>query len=80
MTTALTFLLLGSPLLIAGLFAWLSGRRRTAAWTLLPPNRYGSACGEDRDTPRVTHDLDAVRTRFERQPAWPCSGAVGERR
>ncbi|HXO51261.1 MAG TPA: hypothetical protein VN888_09560 [Mycobacterium sp.] len=34
----------------------------------------------DRDAPRFEHDLDAVRTRFERQPSWPASGARGERR
>jgi hypothetical protein len=35
---------------------------------------------EDRDYYRVEHDLDAIRTRFERTPAWPASGAASERR
>jgi len=29
----------------------------------------------DRDAPRMKHDLNAVRTRFDRQPSWPPSGA-----
>jgi hypothetical protein len=35
---------------------------------------------EDADYRRTGHDLDAIRTRFERSPMWPASGAMGERR
>jgi hypothetical protein len=35
---------------------------------------------EDADYRRTDHDLDAIRTRFERSPMWPVSGALGERR
>jgi hypothetical protein len=35
---------------------------------------------EDADYRRTDHDLDAIRTRFERTPMWPASGALGERR
>jgi hypothetical protein len=35
---------------------------------------------DDRDGFRIAHDVDAVRTRFEKQPSWPSSGATGERR
>jgi hypothetical protein len=35
---------------------------------------------DDADQRRVSHDLDAVRTRFEQHPVWPSSGALGERR
>ncbi len=31
----------------------------------------------DRDAPRLEHDLNAVRTRFERQPSWPSAEARG---
>lgn len=31
----------------------------------------------DADLRRLGHDLDAVRTRFEEQPSWPQSGALG---
>ena len=41
---------------------------------------HGTGCEDDRDGFRVAHDVDAVRTRFEKQPFWPASGAVGERR
>jgi hypothetical protein len=34
----------------------------------------------DADARRIGHDLDAIRTRFEEQPVWPSSGALGERR
>lgn len=35
---------------------------------------------DDADARRISHDLDAVRTRFEHHPTWPSSGALGERR
>lgn len=34
----------------------------------------------DYDGYRARHDLDAIRTRFEKNPSWPTSGATGERR
>lgn len=36
--------------------------------------------GHDADQRRISHDLDAVRTRFEQHPVWPSSGVLGERR
>ena len=56
-----------------GLFTAMSHRARTP---------FASHHFEDRDADarRVRHDLDTVRTRFERQPVWPSSGALGERR
>ncbi len=48
--------------------------------TLTAGRAYGSDPADDRDALRVQHDLDAVRTRFEQHPAWPASGALGERR
>jgi len=35
---------------------------------------------DDADLRRAEHDIDAIRTRFERQPSWPDSGVRGERR
>jgi len=35
---------------------------------------------DDADARRISHDLDAARTRFEQHPVWPSSGALGERR
>ncbi len=34
----------------------------------------------DADARRVDHECDAIRTRFEKHPVWPSSGALGERR
>ena len=35
---------------------------------------------DDADARRISHDLDAMRSRFEQHPTWPSSGALGERR
>ena len=35
---------------------------------------------DDADARRVSHDLDAVRTRFENHPVWPSPGVLGEPR
>ncbi len=85
MTTALTFLILIAPFAVAFAVSWAAGRSRPGLdqfWlaTLITGRAYGSDPVDDRDTPRLEHDLDAVRTRFEQQPAWPASGALGERR
>jgi hypothetical protein len=40
----------------------------------------GRLSGDSSDALRMEHELDAIRTRFERQPGWPTSGALGERR
>jgi hypothetical protein len=40
----------------------------------------GARFDNDADQRRISHDLDAVRTRFEQHPVWPSSGALGERR
>jgi hypothetical protein len=34
----------------------------------------------DADANRIDHELDAIRTRFEKNPVWPSSGVRGERR
>ncbi|MDA4106554.1 hypothetical protein [Mycolicibacterium holsaticum] len=60
----------------------LSQLRLHEVWmsVLTSGRAYGSDPADDRDRARVEHDLDAVRSRFERQPTWPSSGALGERR
>ncbi|HEX3546108.1 MAG TPA: hypothetical protein VHU62_05980 [Mycobacterium sp.] len=76
MTTALTFLILIAPFAVAAGLSWAAHRtapRFTAAW-------FGGLFDNDRDAYRVEHDVDAIRTRFEKQPVWPASGAIGERR
>jgi hypothetical protein len=88
MTTALTILILISPFAVA---AVLSRAARRSGFLRLHRDQFRMAApmtgrlfgldlADDRDVRRMEHDLDAVRTRFERHPAWPSSGAVGERR
>ncbi|WP_102141680.1 hypothetical protein [Mycobacterium hubeiense] len=82
MTTALALLILIAPFAVAAALSWAAHRSGTLQLRLAQ-FRVGSPFGglfDDRDAFRVEHDVDAVRTRFEQQPAWPSSGAVGERR
>lgn len=84
MSTVLTLLILASPLAVAGAITLAAGRgghlrlRRDQFYAAAP--MAGRLFEDDRDVRRVEHDLDAVRSRFERHPVWPSSGAVGERR
>jgi hypothetical protein len=73
MSVILTFLILIAPFAIAMALSWVAHRGQ-------PMRTYLAAVSEDRDDYRVEHDMDAVRTRFERSPMWPASGAMGERR
>jgi hypothetical protein len=73
MNMLLTFLILTAPFALAASLSWASHRGR-------PLRAYLAGVAEDRDDYRVEHDLDAIRTRFERNPTWPASGAKGERR
>jgi hypothetical protein len=84
MTTALTFLILIAPFAVAaalGLAAHRSGtlRLHLDQFKVSAPT-WGRLFDDDRDAYRIGHDVDAIRTRFEKQPFWPSSGATGERR
>jgi hypothetical protein len=84
MTTALTFLILISPFAVAAALMWAahstgSLRVRLDQFRMAGPMS-GRYFEDDRDTFRVEHDIDAVRTRFEQQPFWPTSGAMSEGR
>jgi hypothetical protein len=84
MTTALTFLILISPFAVAAALMWAahstgSLRVRLDQFRMAGPMS-GRYFEDDRDTYRVEHDIDAVRTRFEQQPFWPTSGAMSEGR
>ena len=87
MTTALTFLILIAPFAVAAALSWAahrdgSLRLRLDQFRMAAPmsGRVFGSGPTDRDGFRVEHDVDAVRTRFEHQPSWPASGALGERR
>lgn len=73
MNTILAFLVLAAPFAVAALFSWASHRSS-------PARNYLASVTDDRDWYRIEHDADAARTRFEQTPAWPASGAAGERR
>jgi hypothetical protein len=84
MTTALAFLILISPFAVAAALMWAahstgSLRLRLDQFRMAGPMS-GRYFEDDRDTFRVEHDIDAVRTRFEKQPFWPTSGAISEGR
>lgn len=84
MTTALTFLILISPIVVAAAFSWAAHRTGTLRLRLDQFRMAGPMSGryfeDDRDAFRVDHDIEAVRTRFEQQPSWPVSGSLSERR
>lgn len=84
MTTALIFLILAAPFVVAAVLSW-SAHRSDALRIRYGQFRWsgpmvGRLFEDDRDGFRVAHDVDAIRTRFEKQPFWPTSGATGERR
>ena len=83
MTTALSLLVLIAPLAALAL-SWTAHRSdsiriRFDQFRGSAP-MMGRLFEDDRDGFRVAHDVDAIRTRFEKQPFWPASGATGERR
>ncbi|HEX2214385.1 MAG TPA: hypothetical protein VHH12_13250 [Mycobacterium sp.] len=84
MTTALILLILIAPFAVAAGLGWVAHhtgifRFDLAQFRMAAPMA-GRQFEDDRDVTRTEHDLDAIRTRFERQPVWPSSGALGERR
>ena len=84
MTVTLTFLILIAPFVVAAALSWAAHRSgalrmRIDQFRVAAP-MVGRLFDDDRDAFRVQHDLDAVRSRFERSPIWPASGATGERR
>jgi hypothetical protein len=84
MTTLLTFLILLAPFAVAVTVAWAAKRSNALRigvdqFSVSAPMR-GRLSSDGVDVPRMAHELDAIRTRFEAQPSWPMSGALGERR
>jgi hypothetical protein len=73
MNVILTFLILAAPFAVAVALSWAADRRH-------PEHAYLAGVADDPDWYRIQHDADAARTRFERTPAWPVSGASSERR
>jgi len=88
MTTAVTFLILIAPFAVAVALSWAAHRSGSLRISLDQFRMAAPMSGgfsrpdlvHDRDLFRIEHDVDAIRTRFEAQPTWPASGALGERR
>jgi hypothetical protein len=88
MTTALTFLILIAPLAVAVALSWAAHRNGSLRFRIDQFRMAGPMSGrffspdlaDDRDAFRAGHDVDAVRTRFEKQPFWPASGSSSEAR
>ncbi|KMO83514.1 MAG: hypothetical protein HZB45_14090 [Mycolicibacterium rufum] len=84
MSIALTFLILSLPFALAAALTWAAHRsgvlRLHREQFRFAAPLAGRLFEDDRDLCRVAHDVDAIRTRFERQPSWPRSSATGERR
>ncbi|MDA2889725.1 hypothetical protein PDG61_02245 [Mycolicibacterium sp. BiH015] len=83
MSTALAFLILISPFALAALLTWAANRSGSLRLHIDQFRWAAPMTGrlfEDRDSDRVLHDVDAIRTRFEEHPSWPVSSASGERR
>jgi hypothetical protein len=83
MTTLLTSLIVISPFVVAAGVSWAacrcgSLRMHIDQFRVSAPMR-GRLFDDDSDGPRLAHELDAIRTRFEQHPA-SVSGATGERR
>lgn len=76
MTVALALIILISPFAVAAAVSWAAQRSNVLRFRLdlFDLNQ------PDYETYRAGHDLDAIRSRFERQPSWPSAGALGERR
>ncbi|MDT7762849.1 MAG: hypothetical protein QOC63_2269 [Mycobacterium sp.] len=84
MTTALIFLIVSVPFAVPAALALAAHRSETVRFHLdqfkVAAPEWGRLFDDDRDAYRIEHDVDAIRTRFEKQPFWPSSGATGERR
>lgn len=77
--TVLGFSILVSPVVVAVALGWAARRSDGLRlgldqFAVSAPLR-GRLSGDGADAPRMEHELDAIRTRFERQPM---SGALGE--
>jgi hypothetical protein len=84
MTVLLTLLILLAPFAVAAAVAWSARRSNVLRFgvdqfPVSAPMR-GRISGGGVDMPRMAHEIDAIRTRFEAHPSWPMSGALGERR
>jgi hypothetical protein len=84
MTAILALSILIAPFVVAATLAWAAHQTNGLRigldqFRVSAPMR-GRLSGDTTDAARMEHEIDAIRSRFERQPVWPSSGALGERR
>lgn len=85
MTAATLFAIVIAPFVVAAALAWAARRSGSLRLNLDQFRLWAPMAGwlddpADADARRIDHELDAIRMRFAEHPAWPCSGALGERR
>ncbi|WP_099040508.1 hypothetical protein [Mycobacterium neglectum] len=84
MTIALSLLILVAPFAVAAGLGWVAHRTGIFRFRIDQFRVAGPMSGryfeDDRDAFRIDHDVDAIRTRFEKQPLWPGSGSLREGR
>ena len=83
MTVAIALLILISPFAVAAALSWAAHRNNKLRFHLDQFRMAAPMAGRidsDYEWRRVEHDIDAIRTRFEREPTWPSAGVLGERR
>ncbi|WKG02957.1 hypothetical protein [Mycolicibacterium sp. HK-90] len=73
MTVAIALIILASPFVVAAAVSWAAHRDGTLRFRM-------DLFAPDYESYRAGHELDAIRTRFERQPFWPTAGASGDHR
>lgn len=84
MSPTYVFLILIAPFVLAGGLSWAAHRSHELRihrdqFRIAAPMS-GRLSDDDRDLHHIGDDPDGVRARFERNPSWPVSGALGERR
>lgn len=80
MIVAIALLILSAPFAIAAAVTWAAHRSDTLRFRLDLFEVPFSPGQSDYEAYRADHDLDLVRTRFEKHPSWPSAGVSGERR
>jgi hypothetical protein len=84
MTIALALLILVAPFAVAAGLGWVAHRTGIFRFRIDQFRVAGPMSGryfeDDRDGFRIDHDVEAIRTRFEKQPFWPGSGSSSEGR
>jgi len=80
MNTVFAVLILISPFLLAATLSWAAYRSHSPRFRRDQFHLAAPMSARVTDVECAEHDPNSMRTRFERHPSWPASGALGERR